>query len=203
MCDTQQVALFDVQGPLTELMARLSGENGKYHLGELKRFLRKRNLLEPITTIDLPACGRFVAKDELHADRDDINLWMSETFREKFLNKVEENVPAATIHTSKLLRNSRDLTNEDGSLGIIAELNGHEETTLHHLFSLLMKQPNGEKGTLLTDGKANIFYIRDATGVLWAVRAGRGGGDWDLDAYSVESPDTWHSGNLVVFCEVA
>lgn len=53
--------------------------------------------------------------------------------------------------------------------------------------------------TLLTNGYANIFYIRDSKGTLWAVYC-----FWDSDrrywyvyAFSVEDPNEWRAGNRV------
>jgi len=37
----------------------------------------------------------------------------------------------------------------------------------------------------------NIFYIRDKSGVLRAVRVDWYNGGWDVNAFSVENPDDW------------
>ncbi len=169
--DTQQVALSDAQGPLLELFTRLSGENGENHLSELKKFLRKPKLLKPVAMVDLPACDRFVAEDEFRTNRDDINLWMSEDFENKFLGKVEMGISTTTICMSKLLQRGWDLTNEDGSNGIIVELGEFKTLFLYHLFTLLIKQARGEEGILLTNEHANIFYISDVRGILVTVTA--------------------------------
>ena len=65
---------------------------------------------------------------------------------------------------------------------ILAELGGEAkaETTLTEVYSLMEAQKNGENGPLLTNGYANIFYVRDVNGALRAVvrsglrRLGRG-----------------------------
>ena len=61
----------------------------------------------------------------------------------------------------------------------------------------MAEQGNGEDGILLTNGYANIFYIRDIKGVFWAVGCYWGGDGWDVSADSVGAPDVWDGGNRV------
>ena len=58
-------------------------------------------------------------------------------------------------------------------------------------------QQNGEKGSLLTNGYANIFYIKDVNGVLRTVRVSWGGGGWYVYAYAVTHPNGWDDGHRV------
>ncbi len=58
-------------------------------------------------------------------------------------------------------------------------------------------QPNGEKGTLLNDGSANIFYVPDLKGVLRAVYVYWYDGRWRVDANPVEGPGRWYGGDRV------
>ena len=154
----------------------------------------KPALLELKTSgIKMSACKRFVVADEFRTDRSDIKLWMSDKFQELFIDKVEEDVEAVNLCTRKLLRGSRDLTNEDGSSGIIAGLGSREETKLYHLLQFLKNE--AEKS------ERYLFYIRDKDGVLWAVIARWSGGAWNLIAYSVVFLDEWLAGHLVVSCE--
>ncbi|MEK7857204.1 MAG: hypothetical protein AAB288_14025, partial [Acidobacteriota bacterium] len=73
------------------------------------------------------------------------------------------------------------------------------KTTLSAVYALMERQPKGESGEFLTNGYANIFYVRDATGKLRAVcvfwDAGNGG--WGVDAGSVGFPFRWHGGRRV------
>jgi len=82
---------------------------------------------------------------------------------------------------------------------IIAELGGEGkvETTLTELFSLMQKQKHGGKGSLLINGWANIFYIRDINGVLRAVSVSWDGGGWGVSAVSREGPIAWRGGRRV------
>lgn len=76
---------------------------------------------------------------------------------------------------------------------IIAELGGEEkaEITLTELFSLMRAQKNGDKGILLTNCNANIFYVRDIENVLCSVCLIWKDNGWYLDAYSIADQRPW------------
>jgi len=191
-------ALAEVAGPLKDFAEKLGGEEGLRWLEAFKRFLRKEEpwelqpaLLKRITTVAVPVPGvqYFVAKDHLKA----ANVgWTGDNFKRLFLNNVEENVHEAKLTVSRLERASLDAS-------ILTELGDKAEVKLSCLFDLLKKQSKGEDGVLLANGYANIFYIRDADGNLWAVYADWDSGDhcWGVEAYSVESPFGWRDGDHV------
>jgi len=62
------------------------------------------------------------------------------------------------------------------------------------MFFLMEKQNNGEAYVLLTKGWANIFYIKDLTGVLRAVGARWSGDGWSIYASPVKNQSTWRVG---------
>ena len=70
--------------------------------------------------------------------------------------------------------------------------------------TLTTKQSKGEDGTLLTNGYANIFYVRDAEGELRAVSVNWHAGyrGWRVSAYSVARQGRWLAG-LHVFSRPA
>ena len=68
---------------------------------------------------------------------------------------------------------------------------------LAYLWELLTKQPNGEEGMLLTNGHANIFYIRDTDDTPWVVSADWRSIGWCVGALSALSPDGWDEGDQV------
>ena len=147
-------------------------------------------LLRKLTAVQVKGATRFVAKDHLT----DTNVgWTGGNFKAHFLDKVEENVGDANVAVQCLEQSSLDAP-------ILAELGERAEIKLAHLFNLLTKQSNGQEGTLLVNGYANIAYIRDAEGTLWAVDAGwdSGSGDWYVEAYSVEDPDRWDAGRQIL-----
>ena len=134
---------------------------------------------------------RFVAKESF-AQENGFYLW--ENFKDHFLGKVEENVADATLAIHRLEKRSLD-TQIRKELG-----QEYEEIALAHFFNLLRKQSKGEQGHLLVNGYANIAYIRDKDGNLWAVSAfwGSGSREWNVSACSVGNPRDWSDGNQVI-----
>ena len=200
-------ALREFNGLLHQLLTNLLGNDAETWGNELRKFLRKEPcwttslepLLIPIGTVDVVATAspfvardRFVVNTKQNAPVKIAYLW--DDFRVWFTDKVEQPFEGSTLKYGKLSRSS-----VDGS--IIAELGGEEkaETTLAEIFSLMATQPNGESGPLLTNGYANIFYVRDAKGVLRAVRVRwyADGGGWRVNALSVTGQDGWFDGRRV------
>ena len=157
----------------------------------------RTNLLELVSTVEVPATtSKFVAKDKFvvntkrNAPVKISAVW--DNFTTWFLSgkgKTEDPISEQTLRYHKLRQSS-----VDGP--IITEFGGEAkaETTLSEMFSIMAKQPNGEDGTLLNNGWANIFYIKDQNGVLRAVDVHWAGLGWGVDAYSVEGPDAWRDG---------
>lgn len=151
-------------------------------------------LLEPIGTIVLPASERFAASEHFVVDissaaRVKIS-WIDNNFQGNFLAKIEEPQPGQELCYSKLTRPELD-----GS--IMAELGDKRETTLAQVFALMALQPNGEKGISLTNGSANVFYVRDMNGSLWALSVRWIGRGWFVSAHSVSDPGRWGGGRRV------
>jgi hypothetical protein len=94
-------------------------------------------------------------------------------FKSWFGGKVEEDVPEGELQPLALMQNAYDRE-------IIADLGGEAkaEVTLAEIWQLMERQANGQEGALLTNGYANIFYVRDVNGVLRAVDV-----DWDGDGW--------------------
>lgn len=139
---------------------------------------------------------KFVAGRNFLLKRDGgICSYLGENFRRWFLEgdgKVEEPHTETVLRCHKLRKNS-----VDGP--IIAELGGEAvaETTFAEMFALLKKQANGQKGTLLTNGYANIFYVRDQSGLFRAVFAYWHGVGWLVRACEVSHPIAWLAGRRV------
>jgi len=60
----------------------------------------------------------------------------------------------------------------------------------------MTQQGRGQSGTLLTDGKANIFYVWDTNKVLRAVFVIYDDNGWGVDAVGI-GRDDWGSGRRV------
>lgn len=151
-------------------------------------------LLIPGPTIQIPAIKRFVAAEAFGPNNSaGIRFFLGYNFKDKFLEKIEKNISAMDLAVQTLARPSLDGP-------IMKELGDRKETSLHQLYHLVSLQPKGGKGTLVTDGRAIIFYIRDAKNNFWAVYAHRSlyYCDWRVEACSVEFPPAWGAGRQVV-----
>ncbi|MEX2405065.1 MAG: hypothetical protein WD579_00515 [Candidatus Paceibacterota bacterium] len=188
-------------GQLNALVKKIGEENARRILSDEIQFQlvepEKPRILEFFSTTTARGAKEFIAKDNFREGKetDGVSIiWLGSNFKSHFLGKIEENVEDTELKIHRLREYSRDIP-------IIHELGGEEivETSLSHLWSLLKRQGQGEDGDLLTNGYANIFYIRDSQGVLWAVRAlwfsGRRG--WYVEAYSIEYPSRWDGGYQV------
>lgn len=155
-------------------------------------------LLKRISSFPIkPEQGKFIASERFVVDtsrKATVKIsYLGDNFRESMLGLVEEQPPTETnICYYELLKASVDEP-------IIAELGGEQkaETKLAEIYALMKNQRNGEKGILLTNGYANIFYVRDIKVVLRAVSVGWDGGGWRLDASSVGRPGRWGAGYQV------
>jgi hypothetical protein len=149
-----------------------------------------------VTTIKVGAVEHFVAAEKFREGKttDGVKIaWLGDNFKTNFLGKIEEGVTAEELKIHKLDQDSPDAP-------ITAELDNSTETILAHFWELLKKQGSGQKGDLLTNGYANIAYIRDVKGELWAVNVhwNAGSDGWSVGANSVEDPNGWIAGYQVV-----
>ncbi len=117
----------------------------------------------PATMIPFAAKDGFVVNTQRNAPVK-IGL-ISDDFQAWFLAKVEQPFEGSTLKYKELSHASDDDS-------IIAALGTKEEleTTLAEVLALMSAQLNGEPGALLTNGHANIFYVRDAQGELRTVQ---------------------------------
>jgi len=166
---------------------------------EFRRLLGPKPLTEHLLnwlgTITLSATAEtFVVRDRINEiKKSGRQIYTGSNFEKWFFDKTIELIGEKQLRYGKLLRDEVDRL-------IIAELGGEAkaETTLAEIFGLMEMQKNDEKGVLLNNGYANIFYVRDIVGVLRAVLAFWYGDSWLLDADSVELSSGWHEGYLVL-----
>lgn len=184
-------------GTIEAVVNKLGGMEGvqKFLRGELMVSEVANPLLEFLGVVTVPATTeRFSVRDRIAAIRQSgRKIYMGSNLEEWFLNCTVEPVGETEIRYHKLL-----MDEVDGP--IIAELGGkaRAKTTLGEVFALMGQQLNGENGVLLTNGYANIFYIRDVAGVLRVVGVDWRGVGWDLDAGSVDYPYRWDEGSRVL-----
>ena len=141
-----------------------------------------------ITTVT--ANKKFVVADHFKVDTSvnaEVEIgYLGDAFKKWFLGKTEEPNSQTELTYAELSKESVDKP-------ILDELGNTAETTLCMMWSILKLQPKGESGALLTNGHANIFYVRDTNGELRAVCARwyAAYGDWSVNAYSVGDPGAW------------
>jgi hypothetical protein len=68
--------------------------------------------------------------------------------------------------------------------------------------ALVQSQANGGAGFLQTNGFANIFYARDKSRVLCAIRISWAPDGWLIDVIPVEDPLAWN-GQHLIFCPIS
>lgn len=151
--------------------------------------------LDPPVTSALPGGAAFVARGHF---REDISAtspvriaWLGSSFVRRFVPKVEAPSGGTPLRVYGLTRLSRNV-------GIVEELRAHLEVRLAEVWCLLRKQPAGEDGALLTDATPNVFYVRDAAGVLGAVDAVWSGAGWEIGASAVTGDRPWLAGTRVI-----
>jgi hypothetical protein len=193
-------------GAIYDFLEKLAGSDGKEWLAEFKKFLRKEKcwadvvietLLDLIGTVTVPArTAKFVAKDHFVKDtskKAKVKIsYLGDNFKENFLGKTEEAIAEMILRYYRLKKWSRNIP-------IINGLGGEDkiETTLAEMFGLMEMQPNGEAGKLLTNGYANIFFIRDANLVLWVVDCYWCDGGWLVRADAVGHQYEWSDDSQV------
>ncbi len=215
-----KVLVRELPGLMRDFMKKVLGENGQEWIEAFKRFLKKQNpwpetsskpakkrlaVLQPLETItEFPKTDIFRAIDHLRITPDNERAtaelvigFLSDNVRNNFLSnggKIEENLAESKLRAYKLKKDSVDGL-------IIAELGGEEaaETTVAEMVALMRRQGRGQQGILLTNGYANIFYIRDAKGVLLAVYCCwlSDYGRWYVVANPIKDPGAWRAGDRV------
>ena len=126
---------------------------------------RTYKVLRPITATPLGTGRPFKADDTFFNKKSGVKMVLhGSNFTSWFTGKVEKDVPTGDLVPFALTQSAYDSE-------IIADLGGEEkvEVTLAEIWPLMQRQANGEDGVLLTNGYANIFYVRDVNGVLRAV----------------------------------
>jgi hypothetical protein len=151
--------------------------------------------LDPAATSALPYNDKFVAgahfKENISSAAEVRISWLGATFMRHFAVKVEDDTDDVTLQIYALSRPS-------SATEIVAELDDRPETKLSDLWCLLKLQANGEDGALQTSAIPNVFFVRDATGVLGAVDAIWAGAGWEIGASQVEAQRQWPSGSRVI-----
>ena len=165
-------------GELNAIVKILGGEEGARSLlrGELviSRASRVLNHLKFIAeTIEI-SISSFTKSSFFKTDGP-VRLWFGDNFKSWILPAIPEEIPG---FEGKLTQTqlTKDMTDSEIKQGL-----GQPESLTPTEFAavirhLIERQPQGEAGTLLTNGYANIFYVKLEDERVVAVRA-----HWDSD----------------------
>jgi hypothetical protein len=138
-------------------------------------------ILQKIDEISFPGTDRFIASENFVINTsEDASVkisYLGKNFPLWFLDKIESNILLSTLRYSKLMKSTDDPE-------IISAIGGEEKlgVTLAEMFYLMSKQPKGEEGILLNDGRVNFFYVRDASNILRTIRLLWQDGGWGIHA---------------------
>ncbi len=198
----------ELPGLIRDFMDKVLDDNGWEWIRAFKLFLKKQNpwpevlmvmsdLLKGVSCVATKAVELFKPEEWFQkGEHDGVKIaYVSENLQRVMSGKTETNVPEATLRIHQLCKSS-----VDGP--IIAELGGESVvvTTFAQMRQMVMAQGRGQRGKLLTNGYASIFYIKDANGVLWAVYCFCHVDGWYFYASSVTDPYTCRVGFQVVSC---
>ncbi|MFA6586076.1 MAG: hypothetical protein WCS86_02855 [Candidatus Paceibacterota bacterium] len=120
--------------------------------------------IQYISSIEIPIESiPFVAKEKFTKNNDSIKIGkIGESFMEWFGNKIETptRINPVILYYGKLSNFLCD--------SIIVMWIGEEkiETNLQDIYFLMSKQSHGNKGVLITNGKSNVFHVRDKKNIM-------------------------------------
>ena len=149
---------------------------------------------DPATTASVRS-GPFRAdqhfRESIATDAEVSIAWLGDTFRRRFVPLSEAAAEGAKLRVVSLQRPMR-------ADDIVMQLGLRKEATLAALWCLLRRQPRGEAGPLSTDAAANLMFMRDGAGALWAVDVVWGGAGWEIGASATDADRPWPAGTRVI-----
>lgn len=151
---------------------------------------RTYNVLRPVAPLPVASGGSFSVEETFFGEASVKIAYRGENFTSWFQAKTEDG-PRAALVALALARTAYDTE-------IITDLGGETsaEVALSEVWSLMERQPKGGEGVLITNGYANIFYVRDVNGALRAVGVRWYSAGWDVDAYAL-GDGQWDDGARV------
>lgn len=149
------------------------------------------HILRPVAPTVQPATYSFRADETFFAKNAKVKIVYRGGDFAKWFRGKEESVFVRELEPFMLVKSASDHE-------IIADLGGDEkaEVALSEIWRLMERQPNGEKGKLLVNQWANVFYCKDVSMALRAVFVYWNGDGWCVDASSVDGRG-WNVGYQV------
>ena len=199
--DQQKARLHDLTVSVLELV-----RDGKRDVDQVCALLQQvkdgetgtAKRLHPAGEILLPAFTDPFDPNEFFQTRE--GLWTWDRFRDRILSLAK---PTDSLEEATFL--AFDLTEDANDAEIRKDLPenhvfGDASVFCARLAQMIERQPEGKEGNLLTNGCANIFYVRvkdgepSAVDVYWR----SGGREWDVYCHSLRG-DRWIRGDRVFF----
>lgn len=149
------------------------------------------NIIVPISTTKFIAGEKFVVCTDAEAQVRIASIMGS--FYDGFLTgDVRGLSEQQTLCCSKLLQTS-------SSELILATLGGENEAevTLEEMYCPMVEQGSRESNTVLSRELTNLFFIRDVSGILQAVKLLWMGNGWGICSHAIDNQS-----NFVPFCRV-
>ncbi len=153
--------------------------------------MRKLKKLALSMTVAVEATISFVVRDFFKmGENGQTKIWMSDEFKAKVLAFASNTASSESVHLDKL-----ELTESMNDSQITVELGSPTPFSidgfLSHIKGLILKQPKGEKGDLLTNGYANIFYVTGNDGRTLSVYAFWDDGRWEFRCDEFDVSGGW------------
>lgn len=181
-----RLALRDARGPLTDLMEKLDGDDGQtLWLPALKKLLRKENPW-PVKN---PKFDRVLYLEEVFVLQASNEFFDPSLFFDKRYGLRGEVFPAQILYNAKPTNSVPELKivsyrmiQDTDIIGIQKELpEGHRFTDVDifsaHLARMIRHQTGGIHGKLLTNGRANVFFLQ-TLGAIFSTRVLLFGTEW-------------------------
>ena len=181
----------DLKAELDLLIAFLQNEGKIIIVRNLKK------LRAHATSVLAKACTVETDTFFVAGDNDTTKIWMSDEFQSRIKKFLPKN-----LQSGQKSLDSFDLTENMLDSQILPELGNPPLSKMSELVpsvvALVKEQSNGEDGTLLTNGYANIFYgLSDEDGRMLVLCVFRYGGGWRWRCLELGEFGEWSSGRRV------
>jgi len=173
----------------TGAFADLCEAASQNRLTDLDRQAHRRSLglprlsLKLVRRIDRPATGAFSRDDFFRLDNPDVKFG----YLDPNLEEIGEESVSAEGPCRLSLHALLDNVAEEKLWAV------GKKTTLADLKTMISRQPKGEKGDLLTNGQANIFFIGDRIVYVFL-----GSNGWHVEVYPLSGALGWREGSQLI-----
>lgn len=171
-----------------------SAVDGRFGTSKFGIYFSDRGITYPL----LPEVKKFVVKKYFVRNLEKkarVRIsYVGDNFSNAFINRVENNVAPRRCGSVSFSNGSSEIELDD----VVRDYFGTTDMMLAHIYHFMMIQGHGEKGSLLTNGSANIF-IADRDGQLRAIYVLWDNRGWCINAFNPTGTELWGRGRLLFF----